>query len=256
MTRREGGGEEGGWKMSRRQRGEVWRIWCRGSSRCFMVVNDHHHSFDGCWRCWWFQSITFLDRILFLVILLLPTVTIPPLVLLHWREKPRNIVYGYWRKGLLIHIFKLGFPSLSVDGCSPFHHYYDDYYGGLHFTIIMVVGVVLPAHSATTETCSQVELQARTAPCRPLLCIFQKCNLDIWTTGCISLYCLTDAEVGPLRLCFCSVSGTLEFSRLLLSSGPLDSWILDAAQYQQLYKMIISLIFMEQFFSCHSLSLE
>ena len=26
MTRREGGGEEGGWKMSRRQRGEVWRI--------------------------------------------------------------------------------------------------------------------------------------------------------------------------------------------------------------------------------------
>ena len=79
---------------------------------------------------------------------------------------------------------------------------------------------------------------------------------NIWTTGCISLYCLTDAEVGPLRLCFCSVSGTLEFSRLLLSSGPLDSWILDAAQYQQLYKMIISLIFMEQFFSCHSLSLE
>ena len=70
---------------------------------------------------------------------------------------------------------------------------------------------------------------------------------------CISLYCLTDADVGPLRLCFCSVSGTLEFSRLLLSSGPLDSWILDAAQYQQLYKMIISLIFMEQFFSCHSL---
>ena len=166
MTRREGGGEEGGWKMSRRQRGEVWRIWCRGSSRCFMVVNDHHHSFDGCWRCWWFQSITFLDRILFLVILLLPTVTIPPLVLLHWREKPRNIVYGYWRKGLLIHIFKLGFPFLSVDGCSPFHHYYDDYYGGLHFTIIMVVGVVLPAHSATTETCSLVELQARTVPCR------------------------------------------------------------------------------------------
>ena len=79
---------------------------------------------------------------------------------------------------------------------------------------------------------------------------------NIWTTGCISLYCLTDADVGPLRLCFCSVSGTLEFSRLLLSSGPLDSWILDAAQYQQLYKMIISLIFMEQFFSCHSLSLE
>ena len=105
----------------------------------------------------------------------------------------------------------------------------------------------------STETCSRVELQARTAPCRPLLCIFQKCNLDIWTTGCISLYCLTDAEVGPLRLCFCSVSGTLEFSRLLLSSGPLDSWILDAAQYQQLYKMIISLIFMEQFFSCPSL---
>ena len=168
MTRREGGGEEGGWKMSRRQRGEVWRIWCRGSSRCFMVVNDHHHSFDGCWRCWWFQSITFLDRILFLVILLLPTVTIPPLVLLHWREKPRNIVYGYWRKGLLIHIFKLGFPFLSVDGCSPFHHYYDDYYGGLHFTIIMVVGVVLPAHSATKQTCSRVELQARTAPCREM----------------------------------------------------------------------------------------
>ena len=110
--------------------------------------------------------------------------------------------------------------------------------------------------TSSTETCSLVELQARTAPCRPLLCIFQKCNFDIWTTGCISLYCLTDAEVGPLRLCFCSVSGTLEFSRLLLSSGPLDSWILDAAQYQQLYKMIISLIFMEQFFSCHSLSLE
>ena len=85
---------------------------------------------------------------------------------------------------------------------------------------------------------------------------FQKAFFDIWTTGCISLYCLTDADVGPLRLCFCSVSGTLEFSRLLLSSGPLDSWILDAAQYQQLYKMIISLIFMEQFFSCHSLSLE
>ena len=88
-------------------------------------------------------------------------------------------------------------------------------------------------------------------------CVFSKnAILDIWTTGCISLYCLTDADVGPLRLCFCSVSGTLEFSRLLLSSGPLDSWILDAAQYQQLYKMIISLIFMEQFFSCHSLSLE
>ena len=107
-----------------------------------------------------------------------------------------------------------------------------------------------------TETCSQVEPRARTAPCRPLLCIFKKAFFDIWTTGCISLYCLTDADVGPLRLCFCSVSGTLEFSRLLLSSGPLDSWILDAAQYQQLYKMIISLIFMEQFFSCHSLSLE
>ena len=88
-------------------------------------------------------------------------------------------------------------------------------------------------------------------------CVFsKKAAFDIWTTGCISLYCLTDADVGPLRLCFCSVSGTLEFSRLLLSSGPLDSWILDAAQYQQLYKMIISLIFMEQFFSCHSLSLE
>ena len=79
-------------------------------------------------------------------------------------------------------------------------------------------------------------------------------KMQFWTTGCISLYCLTDAEVGPLRLCFCSVSGTLEFSRLLLSSGPLDSWILDAAQYQQLYKMIISLIFMEQFFSCHPLT--
>ena len=105
---------------------------------------------------------------------------------------------------------------------------------------------MLPGGAPSTDCC----------PCRPLLCIFQKCNLDIWTTGCISLYCLTDAEVGPLKLCFCSVSGTLEFSRLLLSSGPLDSWILDAAQYQQLYKMIISLIFMEQFFSCHSLSLE
>ena len=186
MTRREGGGEEGGWKMSRRQRGEVWRIWCRGSSRCFMVVNDHHHSFDGCWRCWWFQSITFLDRILFLVILLLPTVTIPPLVLLHWREKPRNIVYGYWRKGLLIHIFKLGFPFLSVDGCSPFHHYYDDYYGGLHFTIIMVVGVVPSAHSATTETCSLVELQARTAAHAGPYCVFSK--NAIWTSGLLGVY--------------------------------------------------------------------
>ena len=103
--------------------------------------------------------------------------------------------------------------------------------------------IIQGSHQTPTETCSQVEPRARTAPCRPLLCIFKKAFFDIWTTGCISLYCLTDAEVGPLRLCFCSVSGTLEFSRLLLSSGPLDSWILDAAQYQQLYIMIIFLIY-------------
>ena len=125
-----------------------------------------------------------------------------------------------------------------------------------HFIIIMMITMAasIPPSSWWWESCFLLTApQQKHAPwwsskhglphAGPY-CVFSKNAIfDIWTTGCISLYCLTDAEVGPLRLCFCSVSGTLEFSRLLLSSGPLDSWILDAAQYQQLYIMIIFLIY-------------